>query len=155
MKEGTMKTLAHSTGIFFPAIPSLFEDVFNRDWLDPSFAARRGATLPAANVKESNDQFVIEIAAPGMKRDNFKIELQDHTLTVSADIPHQHQNGNGEYKYTRREFSYQFFQRAFSLPEDKIEGSKISARYNNGVLYISVPKRDEKKASPARLISIS
>ena len=152
-----MKTLVKSNGNLFPAIPSLFDDFFNRDWLDSSSASWKtmGATLPAANVKETNDVFTIEIAAPGMKRDNFKVELQNNVLTISADLQQEQENGNDDESYTRREFGYQAFQRSFSLPENIVEGSKISARYNNGILYISVPKRDEVKIKPPRLISIS
>jgi HSP20 family protein len=152
-----MKTLVKSNGSFFPAIPSLFDDFFNMDWLDSSSATWKttGATLPAANVKETNDAFTIEIAAPGMKKDNFKIESQNNVLTISAETIHDQENGSGEENYTRREFSYQSFQRSFSLPEDVVEGTKISAHYDNGILYITVPKREEVKVKPPRQISIS
>jgi HSP20 family protein len=152
-----MKTLVKNNGTLFPAIPSLFDDFFNRDWLDSSLASWKstGTTLPAANVKESNDLFTIEIAAPGMKRDDFKVELQNNVLTISADLQHEQENNMGDQQYTRREFSYNSFQRSFSLPENMVEGSKISARYDNGILYISVPKREEVKVKPPRLISIS
>jgi len=152
-----MKTLVKSNGSFFPAIPSLFDDFFGKDWLDSSSATWKtaGATLPAANVRETNDTFTIEVAAPGMKKDDFKIELQNNVLSISAETNHVLENGSGEDSYTRREFSYQSFQRSFSLPEHVVEGTKISARYNNGILYIAVPKRDEVKVKPPRLISIS
>jgi HSP20 family protein len=156
-KGGIMKTLMKSNGSLFPAIPSLFDDLFNRDWLDSSLATwkTQGATLPATNVKESNDLFTIEVAAPGMKKDNFKIELQNNVLTISADIQHEHEVGGADDNYTRREFSYQSFQRSFSLPESSVEGNKISARYNDGILSITIPKREEAKVKPPKLISIS
>ena len=82
-----MKTLVKSNGNLFPAIPSLLNDFFTDDWLDSSLANWRssGTTLPAVNVRETNDDFRIEVAAPGMKRDDFKVELDNHVLTISSE----------------------------------------------------------------------
>jgi HSP20 family protein len=81
-----MKTLVKSNGNLFPTIPSLFDDLFNRDWLDSSLNTWKaaGTTLPAVNVKETNDSFTIEVAAPGMKRDDFTVQLQNNVLTISS-----------------------------------------------------------------------
>ena len=152
-----MKTLMKSNSSLFPAIPSLFEELLNKDWLDSSLSTWKtsGATLPAVNVKETNDAFCIEVAAPGMKRENFKVELQNDMLTISSEIQNQHEENGQEGDYTRREFSYQSFQRSFSLPENRVDGSKISARYTDGILQVMIPKRDEAKVKPPRLISVS
>jgi len=152
-----MKTLVKSNSSLFPAIPSLFEELLNKDWLDSSLSTWKtsGATLPAVNVKETNDAFCIEVAAPGMKRENFKVELQNDMLTISSEIQNQHEENGQEGGYTRREFSYQSFQRSFSLPENRVDGSKISARYTDGILQVMIPKRDEAKVKPPRLISVS
>src|SRR5688500_12993520 len=152
-----MKSLVKSNGTLFPAIPSLFEDFLNRDWLDSSLDNWRasGATLPAVNVMESNDDFRIEVAAPGMKRSDFKVELDNNVLTISSQREDKHEEKDANGNYTRREFSYQSFQRSFSLPENKVLGDKISARYSDGILYVTVPKSEEAKVKPAKQIAIS
>lgn len=152
-----MKTLVKSNGTLFPAIPSLFDDFFNKDWLDSSSATWKtmGATLPAANIRETNETFIIEVAAPGMKRDDFKVELQHNVLTISGEVRYDPEDNNDQDNYTRKEFSYQSFQRSFTLPENVVEGNKISAKYNNGILSINVPKRDEAKVKPPKVIAIS
>lgn len=152
-----MKTLVKQNGNLFPAIPSLIEDFFLRDVLDSSNGNWRsnGATLPAVNVAETNDAFMIEVAAPGMKRGDFHLELDNHMLTISSNREEKKEEVNNESRYTRREFSYQAFQRSFALPEDKIEGDKISAKYTDGILYITVPKKEEAKVKPPKQISIS
>ena len=113
-----------------------------------------GATLPAVNVKETNDDFIIEVASPGMKRDDFKVELDNHVLTISSEMEGRHEEKDRNGKYTRKEFSYQSFQRSFSLPENKVEGGKISAKYTDGILYVTIPKKEDAKVKPARQISV-
>src|SRR5687767_433954 len=142
-----MKSLVKSNGTFFPTIPSLFDDFFTRDWLDSSLANWRvsGATLPAVNVMETNDDFKIEVAAPGMKRGDFRVELDNNVLTISSQREEKAEEKDAEGNYTRREFSYQSFQRSFSLPGNKVIGDKISARYVDGILHVTVPKSEEAK----------
>ena len=151
-----MKSLVKSNGQFFPTIPSLFDDFFNRDGLDSSLANWRvsGATLPAVNVSETADDFKIEVAAPGMKRDDFKVELDNNVLTISSERQDQSDEKDSNGNYTRREFSYQSFQRSFSLPENKVMGDKISARYADGILYVTVPKSEDAKVKPPRQIAV-
>lgn len=152
-----MKSLVKSNGTFFPTIPSLFDDFFNRDWLDSSLANWRvsGATLPAVNVMETNDDFKIEVAAPGMKRNDFKVELDNNVLTISSQREDKLEEKDANGNYTRREFSYQSFQRSFALPENKVLGDKISARYVDGILYVTVPKSEDAKVKPAKQIAVS
>ena len=149
--------MVRSNNTLFPTIPSLFDDFFTRDWLDSSLANWKvsGATLPAVNVKESNDDFQIEVAAPGMTRDDFKVELDNNVLTISSEREQKNEEKDEKGNYTRREFSYQSFQRSFSLPESKVLGDKISARYSDGILYVTVPKSEEAKVKPAKQIAIS
>ena len=151
-----MKSLVKSNGTLFPAIPSLFDDFFNRDWLDSSLADWRvtGATLPAVNVMETNDDFKIEVAAPGMKRSDFKVELDNNVLTISSERENKSEEKDSNGNYTRREFSYQSFQRSFSLPENKVLGDKITARYVDGILHVTVPKSEEAKVKPAKQITV-
>jgi HSP20 family protein len=156
-KEDFMKNLIRTNGNSFSSIPSLLNDFFTEDWLDSSLANWRstGATLPAVNVKETNDDFLIEVAAPGMKRDDFKVELDNHVLTISSEMEEQNEESGKNGKYTRKEFSYQSFQRSFSLPENKVEGGKISAKYTDGILFVTVPKKEEAKVKPARQITVA
>ncbi len=151
-----MKTLSRTNGTMFPAIPSLLNNFFNEDWLDSSLATWRSenATLPAVNVRETNEEYKIEVAAPGMQKNNFKIELENHVLTISADVQHNTNDQNEQGDYTRREFSYRSFQRTFALPENKVEGDKIAARYQDGILFITIPKREEAKVKPPKQITI-
>lgn len=149
-----MRTLVRQTGNLFPSLPSLLEDFFSRDWADSTLANRtNGFSLPAVNVRETNDDFILEVAAPGMKREDFKVELDNNVLTISSQREEKEEDQNHE-NFTRREFSYQYFQRSFSLPENKVEGEKISARYIDGILHITVPKKEEARVKPVKQISI-
>ena len=152
-----MKSLVKSNGTYFPTVPSLFDDLFNRDWLDSSLANWRGngASLPAVNVMETNDDFKIEVAAPGMKRDDFKVELDNNVLTISSERQNSSEEKDSNGNYSRREFSYQSFQRSFALPENRVLGDKITARYVDGILHVTVPKSEEAKVKPARQIAVS
>jgi HSP20 family protein len=151
-----MKTLVRTNGNLRPALPSLLNDFFTDDWFDSSLANWRssGATLPAVNVRETNDSFVIEVAAPGMKRDDFKVELDNNVLTISSQRENNREEKDPEGNYTRREFSYQSFQRSFTLPDNKVEGDKIEARYSDGILHINVPKTETAKVKPAKQIKV-
>jgi len=150
-----MKTLARQNATLFPSLPSLLEDFLNRDWADSTLANTNYAgTLPAVNVRETNEDFVIDVAAPGMKRDEFKVELDNNVLTISSQREEKHEERDENRNYTRREFNYQSFQRSFTLPENKVEGEKISARYADGILHITVPKKDEAKVKPIKQITI-
>jgi HSP20 family protein len=151
-----MKNLVRTNGNSFSSIPSLLNDFFMDDWFDSSIRNWRssGATLPTVNVRETNDNFIIELAAPGMKRDDFKVELDNNILSISAEIEDKSETDkNGTYN--RREFNYQSFQRSFSLPENKVDGGKISAQYKDGILHVTIPKREEAKIKPARQITIA
>jgi HSP20 family protein len=155
MKNKSMVRKTNSS--LFQAIPSLMDDFFGRDWLDSTLGDWKtiGSTLPAVNVRESNDGYVIEVAAPGMKRDDFKVELDNNVLTISAQMEDSHQQKDQEGNYTRREFSYQSFQRSFSLPQNKVKGDEITARYVDGVLHVTVPKTEDAKTRPAKQIAVA
>ena len=151
-----MKSLVKSNGTLFPTIPSLFDDLFTRDWLDSSLANWRvnGASLPAVNVMETNDEFRIEVAAPGMKRSDFKVELDNNVLTISSEREDKSEEKDSNGNYARREFNYQSFQRSFSLPENKVLRDKITARYADGILHVTVPKSEDAKVKPAKQIAV-
>lgn len=149
------KSLVKGNGSLFPAVPSLLSDFFGKDWLDSSMGSWRtsGSTLPAVNVQETNDNFLIEVAAPGMKRGDFRIERHNHVLTISSHREDSHEEKNGSY--TRREFSYQSFQRSFFLPQNQVKGEEIKAKYVDGILQITVPKAEDAKTKPAKKIAVT
>ena len=136
-------------------LPSFWDNFFNRDLLDwnTSNFSSTDTTLPAVNVKETDDAFEIEVAAPGMSKGDFKINLENNLLTISSEkneVRKESEKGH----FTRREFSYQSFQRSFTVPETLVNGDQITAKYCEGILCITLPKREEIKPRPAREISI-
>lgn len=139
----------------FPSIPSLFDNLWSRDWMDWTNLnfSDTNTTLPAVNVIEKDDEFAIELAAPGMKKDDFKISLDNNVLTISSERKNEKEEKSENY--SRREFSYQSFQRSFTLPVGRVETDKVAARYNDGILNIQIPKREEARPKPAREIEIS
>jgi HSP20 family protein len=136
-------------------LPGLFEDFLNRDLLDwsQSNQSDTGTTIPAVNIKETNDHFEVEVAAPGMRKEDFKVELNNNVLSISSE--RRDENEQKEERFTRREFSFQSFQRTFHLAKDVVDADNIQARYENGVLKLSIPKRKEVKPKPSRLITIN
>lgn len=141
---------------FFPTIPQFFDDFFSRelfDW-DSRNNSSTNTTLPSVNIIENNEGFTVEMAAPGMSKEDFHLELDNETLTISSQKEVHNEVSEDEH-YTRREFSYQSFQRSFHLPKTVVDESKIKAKYENGVLRILIPKKEEAKALPPRQITIS
>lgn len=138
----------------FPMWPKLFTDFFDRDWMD--FTNRNfsttNTTLPAVNIKEDDEGFEVEMAAPGLGKKDFKIELHNNVLTISSEKQIENETTEGQ-EFTRREFSYQSFSRSFTLP-DIVAGDKINARYENGLLKVSIPKKEEAKPKPPKQIQI-
>lgn len=140
----------------FPSFPSFFNKFFEgdmMDWSNSNFAGTN-STLPAVNIREGNDAFQIEVAAPGMSKDHFKVNYDNGRLTISSELKNE-QESNKKESYTRREFRYMSFQRTFTIPETMVDGEKIKATYKDGILNISLPKREELKPKPAREIKIS
>lgn len=136
-------------------VPSLVGDLFTQEWIDWALSnfSEINSTLPAVNIRETNDDFHIEVAAPGMRKDDFKVELDDNLLVISSEKRDEREGKNDNY--TRREFSYRSFQRSFTLPEKLVNGDKIKAEYRDGILHITVSKKEEAKAKPAKVIKIS
>lgn len=149
-------TLAKLSNNWLPSTPSVFDRFFNGDLMDWNRTNFSGtdSTLPAVNVRENNNEFEIEVAAPGMKKDDFKINYDNGRLTISSEFEKKEEEKEGE-KVTRREFSYQSFQRSFTVAENAVNADKISASYKNGILCITLPKREEIKPKPAKEIKIS
>ncbi len=134
-------------------LPDLFDNFFNRDifgW-DSNFV-NEGQSLPAVNIKENKDNFLVEMAAPGMKKGDFKIEVDGSGLTISSEKKEEKNEKDG--KYNRKEFSYQSFYRTFHLPKDVVNSDKISAKYEDGILKLEIQKREEAKQKPSHLIDV-
>lgn len=149
-------TLARLSNNWFPSVPSLFDGIFDgelMDWNSSNYSSTN-STLPAVNVKENDNEFLIDVAAPGLKKDDFTVNYDNGRLTISSEKKDEKQEKDGD-QITRREFSYQSFQRSFTVSETAVESGKITANYNNGILHITLPKRDEIKPKPAKQIKIS
>ncbi len=123
---------------------SLFNEFFNNSYSP--------ALSPSANIKETDTAYAIELAIPGFTKDNFKIEVRDRVLEVSSvsDTAHEEKKEN----YIRKEFSYSSFNRTFRLPRT-VDADQISATYENGVLTLDLPKKEEAKVKEPRLISVN
>ncbi|WP_373056800.1 Hsp20/alpha crystallin family protein [Zunongwangia sp. H14] len=136
-------------------LPSVFDDMFRTDWLGGTTNVNSiGTSIPAVNIHETDDAFSVEVAAPGKKKEDFNIELDNDVLTISSEEKKENETSDNNGRFTRKEFSYSTFKRSFSLP-DSVDSGKISASYNEGVLQIALPKREEAKVQAKRLIEIS
>lgn len=149
-------SLVKRNGNYLTGFPAFFNDFFTRDlWnqgLD-SFS-NTGTTIPAVNIKEPNDNFLVEMAAPGMSKEDFKIELDRNMLTITSEKNYEKEENTDE-RYSKREFSYQSFSRVFTLPKEVVDVDKIEAKYDNGLLHLVIPKREEAKQRPPRTIQIA
>lgn len=126
-----------------PAFANFFDDFFAKDafnWNDKNFADF-GNTLPSVNVKETDQNFDIELAVPGMKKEDFKISLDRNILTISSEQKSETEEKNQNGKYTRREFNYNAFSRSFTLPSQVVDAENIAASYTDGILKIVIPKK--------------
>ena len=139
---------------FFPGL-SFFDDVFSRDLWNwgANNNSSTNTTIPMVNIKEDNDNFLVEMAAPGMEKNDFKVELDGNVLTITSEKQNENEVKEGE-RYSRREFSYQSFQRSFQLPKEVVDAEKIEAKYENGVLRLLIPKKEEAKPRPPKMIQI-
>ena len=148
-------SLIKRNGNGFPAFSALFDDFFNHElfnWGNNNFSTT-STTVPSVNIKETIDNFEVEVAAPGMEKKDFNITLNGNLLTISSSK--QYEDEKKEQNYTRREFSYQSFQRSFDLPRDVVDADKINARYENGLLHLTIPKKEEAKQKAPRMIEIA
>ncbi len=137
---------------FAPArgLKNLFDDFFNRnlaDFIGNDFTI----STPSVNVVEESNEYRIEVAAPGLDKQDFNVSVENGYLNISAK--RENQTETKEERYTRREFNFTSFQRSFQLP-DHINAEQIGATYDKGVLSITLPKREEAKATIGRTIEI-
>lgn len=139
----------------FPAFPTFFDDFFARDffdWNDRNFA-KMGSTLPAVNLKETDKNFMIDLAAPGMKKNDFKIEMQNGILTIKSEKKEEFEEKDKEGNFLRKEFSYESFTRSFTMPEN-IREDEIVASYNDGILHIKIGKKEPKAVITPKAIEV-
>lgn len=108
-------------------------------------------SVPAVNVSENDKNFVVEVAAPGFRKEDFKVSVEEDTLTISAETKSEAKDENKEY--SRREYNYSSFTRSFSLPENA-QADNIGASYTDGVLKLSIPK-NESRSKPGRTIQLN
>ncbi|MAP81080.1 MAG: heat-shock protein [Aequorivita sp.] len=137
----------------FPTLSSWIDELFNSDLpsvLHSNF--NTGITLPKVNIKENDDSYEVEMAVPGLKKSDFKIDIDNQLLSIATEV--KQENEETEDNYTRREFGYSSFKRSFTLPET-VDDEKIKASYNEGILNITLPKKEEAKRKPTRNIKIS
>lgn len=139
---------------FSNQVPSLFDRFFEGDlfdWSNRNYSLTN-TTLPSVNIKENNDAFVVDVATPGFDKNDFKLELNNDLLTISSEKKVETETKEGE-QFTKREFSYQSFSRSFTLPHTA-DAEGIVANYENGILRVTIPKKEEAKPRPSRMIEI-
>jgi len=130
-------------------IPSVFNDLFDAD-----FMPRANATAPAINVKESDKAYTVELAAPGMKKEDFNVHINDEgNLIIKMESKSEKKDEDKNVRYLRREFSYTKYEQTLILPDD-VKKEDISAKVENGVLTVELPKIVEEKVKVSRQISI-
>ncbi len=138
-------------------VPKFFDDTFMKEldqWFDINQRQPR-QHLPAVNVKEDNEAYQIEVAVPGMKKEDFKVEIEHNILKISATKEDRNEDKEQQGKYTKKEFHFQSFERSFRLPEKEVNGDKAAASYEDGILSIHLPKVKKAEEKPGRLIEIA
>lgn len=138
----------------FPFFPSVFDDEFTRTFAKWPGTMHHNATIPAVNVTENEDAFIIDVAAPGLQKEDFKVELSNNILSISSEKEQTKEEKDESGSYTRKEFSYNSFQRSFTVPEKLIDQNRISGKYENGILQIVLPKNQQNMQKPNRMIEI-
>ena len=139
-----MRIVKYNNNNVFPSlINEFFNDDFGMNFLN------RSHSVPSVNSVENNDSFEIDLAVPGMKKEDFTIELNDKVLVISSETSNTNEND----KMRLNEFNFSSFQRSFRVP-DSVDQDKIKANYKNGILKIKLPKRKESISKPNRVINI-
>jgi HSP20 family protein len=155
-----MKTLVKKDGLFpslleTKSVSNFFDDFITKDlfdWTDRNFAAL-GGNLPSVNIKETDTKIEVELAAPGMKREDFKVEIDNNVLMISSEKEEEKEEVSKKENYIRKEFNYQAFSRTFSLP-DTINENKVDAIYKDGILHIVIAKKEGASKKTMKTIPI-
>lgn len=132
--------------------PSILDEFLKPDWFGGSQNAL--ASVPAVNIKETDQAFTLELAVPGKKKEDFSIEIDRNVLTIASETKTENEQKDQNGRYTRREYSYASFSRSFTLPQT-VNAEMIQASYQDGVLHVQLPKKEEALPKPKRLIEIA
>jgi HSP20 family protein len=134
-------------------IPAMFDDYFKpwNEWFDEGGLWGRTMKVPAVNIIEDKNEYLVSLAVPGMKKDDFRIDIDGNMLTISSEK--EETKEEAEMKFTRKEYSYYSFSRSFTLPEE-INREKIEARYEDGLLKIALPRKEEVKKLSSKHIAV-
>lgn len=137
-----------------PFVPNMFNRFFENEF--PTRFERNCECSPAVNILEKEDQFEIQMAAPGLRKEDFKIELEKNLLTISFERKEEgpEQENQREENWLRREFEMDNFTRSFTIPE-QTDTEKITAKYEHGILYVGVPRENPEKARLSKRIEIA
>ena len=128
-------------------LPDIFNDFFDNNWVE-----RVNSTLPAVNVIETANEYKVELAAPGLTKDDFNVHVdEENNLVVNVEKKHEENEKAKDGRYLRREFSYSKFQQTMVLPDD-VERDKISAKVENGVLNVIIPKVEKNKVEDSKRV---
>ena len=136
------------------SFPAFFDDFFKpwNEWFDNGGSLGKTMTMPAVNVREDKDSYTVSLAAPGLKKEDFNVDVEGNMLTISSEK--EEKKEEGDEKFTRKEYSYSAFSRSFNLPED-VKQDAIDARYENGVLNIRLPRKEEaKKLAASKKVAV-
>lgn len=140
-----MSTRALTKPVF---TPSVFDDFFKpwNEWFDDARFMNRMNTMPPVNITENENFYIVSLAAPGLKKDDIKIDLEGNMLTISSEKEEKIEEK--DKKFTRKEYNFYSFSRSFTLPDD-VKIDNIDAHYENGVLDIKLPRKEETNKSAA------
>ncbi|MBX9781727.1 MAG: Hsp20/alpha crystallin family protein [Chitinophagaceae bacterium] len=134
-------------------IPALFNDFFKpwNEWFDNGGLWNKAMNMPAVNITENKDEYLVSLAVPGMKKNDFNIDVDGNMITISCEK--EESKEEKEKKFTRKEYNYTSFSRSFTLP-DEVNKEKIEANYEEGLLKISLPRKEEAKKPSAKHIAV-
>lgn len=135
-----------------PALRAIFNDILGDQWYQP---AGRQSAIPMLNIKETGNEYEISVAAPGFSKDDFKVSVENDVLTISSEKNEEKEETAEKGSYSRKEFWYHNFSRSLMLPQGEVDAQAITANYVNGILNISIPKKEEAKPQPVKLIPIN
>ena len=147
LTELMKKTNGERTPDIFRGFSNIFDEFFRNELMTRDISG----FVPAVNIGEDNDNYFVEIAAPGYSKEDFKVEMVDHMLSISAE--RQKEESEEQKNYSRKEFTYGSFKRTLSMPET-VNEEDIHAKYQDGVLKLTLPKKEESKAKPPKEIDI-
>lgn len=134
--------------------PAMFDEFFKpwNEWFDGNGLQTRTMTVPAVNITDEKDYYKVSLAVPGMKKEDFSIDVEGNMLTISAE--QEESSEEKEKKFTRKEYSYSSFSRSFTLPEG-VKQENIEAKYHDGVLSITLPKKEDRKTGQSKKVTVN